>query len=130
MKKKILLTVISLIVFIAASLPSKASALTPPLLPFGGVLDFWLPCTCSLQVWDYFTPLYLSPVPVTGPMGYVWEATLLFADFIPPVVPATSYKGAYIPGIQSCWMYAGVTCFPLPVIGTIGFVGSGLPGGI
>jgi hypothetical protein len=70
--------------------------------------------------------LYLSSIPVFGVMGYVPYATIPFANFIPAIVPSVPDLGAYIPGVQSCWMYAVVACFPLPVIGTIGFYGSGL----
>lgn len=130
MKKKFVSIVTTLVILAVVSLPLKADALVPPLLPFGGIVIAGIPCVCSVSTWSLFAPLYLSSVPVFGPLAYAPWGTFLFANFIPPVVPATPYLGAYIPGIQACWIYVGIACVPLPVIGMMIFTGTGLPGGI
>lgn len=107
----------------------QAQALVPPMLPFGGWPVFILPCTCSFTIWAWFAPLYLGgPVTATGPLVYVPYSTIPFANFLPSI-PAVPHDGAYIPGVQACWMYVGIACVPLPSIGVMGFVGTGLPGG-
>ena len=107
----------------------SAEAQVPPLLPFGGTPAFTIPCTCSATFWAFFTPLFLAAVPVVGPVTYVPYATIPFANFTPSL-PLTPHNGAYLPGVQACWMYAGITCVPLPSVGAMSFVGTGLPGGI
>ena len=118
------LVLIGLFVF-----PLSAHALVPPLMPFGGLSVFTVPCTCSVALWGYFAPLYLSSIPVTGPMVYAPWATIPFLNFL-PTIASVAHKGVYIPGIQACWMYAGVTCFPLPAVGMMTYVGTGLPGSV
>lgn len=110
----------------ALSMPIKASALVPPLLGFGGYTTFSIPCICTASFWTWYTPLFLAVVPITGPMAYVPYATLPFGNFVPPVVPTVPNLGAYIPGVQMCWQYVGIACIPMPVIGMMAFVGSGL----
>lgn len=122
--------IVSLSLIAGLTLPLRADALVPPFLPFGGITTISIPCTCTFTFWTWFTPLYLSSVPMAGPLAYVPYGTVLFGNFIPPIVPVTPHLGAYIPGVQACWMYVGIACIPLPVIGMMGFVGSGLPGGI
>lgn len=113
-----------------AIIPLHADALVPPLLPFGG----WpvitpVPCTCSATVWTWFAPLYITgSIPLTGPMTYVPYATVPLANFL-ITIPATPHQGAYIPGVPACWVGVVPFCFPLPNIGVMGFVGTGLPGG-
>ncbi|MDP1625382.1 MAG: hypothetical protein Q8L64_06520 [bacterium] len=110
-------------------MPARVDAQVPPLLPFGGWLITPIPCTCSLTTWNWYAPLYLAAsVPVTGPMTYVPYATVPFANFL-VIVPATPHKGAYIPGVPACWVGFPPFCVPLPNIGVIGFMGTGLPGG-
>lgn len=108
--------------------PVKVQAAVPPLLHFGGWATAWVPCTCSAAVWSWMAPLYLAPIPVTGPLVYAPYATLPLANFL-VTVPATPHEGTYIPGVQACWMYAGFFCFVLPSIGLMAYVGTGLPGG-
>jgi len=126
---KTFITLLFVLIIIVA--PLRADALIPPLLPFGGWPDIIpIPCTCSASLWSWFGPLYLAgSVPLTGPLVYVPYATLPLADFL-ITIPATPHLGAYIPGVQACWMYAVFGCFPLPSIGVMGFVGTGLTGGI
>lgn len=119
-----------LFILVVMIVPLRVDALIPPLLPFGGWPDITpIPCTCTPgHLWSWFGPLYLSVIPVTGPMVYVPEATVPFADYL-ITVPGTPHIGSYIPGVQACWMYAIAGCFPLPSIGVMGFAGTGLPGG-
>lgn len=118
-----------LLIYVFAFLPTKVYALVPPLVQFGGLGNFTLPCTCSLTEWGYYTPLYITNVPITGPLVYVPEATEPLPNFL-ITVPGVFNLGAFIPGVQACWEYAGFFCFPIPSLGVMAFVGSGLPGGI
>jgi len=118
-------------VLVTVTMPLRADALVPPLLPFGGWPDITpIPCTCSIGLWSWFGPLYLvGSVPLTGPLVYLPYTTLPMANFL-ITIPATPHVGAYIPGVQACWEYIGFACIPLPSIGLMAYVGTGLPGGI
>lgn len=119
------------LVFTFILFPIRASAQVPPLLPFGGlpILTLPIPCTCSATLWTWFAPLYLSSVPLTGPMTYVPYATIPFANWLPTIF-LTPHLGAYIPAVPACWVGFPPFCFILPNIGVMAFVGTGLPGGI
>ncbi|MBI5134578.1 MAG: hypothetical protein HZA81_04340 [Candidatus Taylorbacteria bacterium] len=117
---------ISIIAFFAY--PLRAKAVIPPLLSYGGANIFSIPCTCSFSSWSFYAPLYLSSIPMAGPIAYVPGASWLFANFIPPFNLYADYEGAFLPGVQACWMYAGFFCFPLPSLGVTAFTGTGLPG--
>ncbi len=93
--------------------------------PFGGFVNFSIPCTCSGTLWVYFTPLYLSNVPITGPLVYSPFSTILFAQYAIGV-PSTWELGGYIPGVQACWIVCGPACCPLPSLGLMTKVGTGL----
>jgi hypothetical protein len=129
-QKKIVSVFVMLLIAFSVSMPLKASATVPPLMSFGGLVTFSIPCICTASFWTWYTPLFLTAAPITGPMAYVPYATLLFLNFTPPIIPLTPSEGAYIPGVQMCWQYIGIACIPMPVIGMMGFVGTGLPGGI
>jgi hypothetical protein len=49
---------------------------------------------------------------------------LLYLDRV--VAPGSWLLGTYLPGVQSCFMYYGVTCAPFPVLGTISMTGTTL----
>lgn len=117
--------VIALSLFFCVLMPNMAHATIPPILGFGGLPVFWFPCTCSVAVWNWFAPLYLTAIPMTGPMVYVPYATIPFANFLPSI-PLIPEEGGYIPGIQACWFYVGIACVPIPAIGAEVFVGTGL----
>lgn len=108
-------------------LPTSTHALIPPQVQFGGLANFFIPCTCSANLWVYFTPLYFTNVPVTGPLVYTPYATLPFANFLSGV-PAVWHLGGFIPGVQTCWFYVGVACVPIPNYGMMTMVGTSLPG--
>lgn len=124
-----LILVSSLLAFAAfAFTPKLVSAVPPPLLSFGGTNLFSIPCTCSDAFWAFYAPLFLSSAPMGGPLSYVPGASWLFANYIPPIESEAGYEGAFFPGVPACWMYAGVTCFPMYDLGVITFTGTGLPG--
>ncbi|MEK9182001.1 MAG: hypothetical protein AAB781_00220 [Patescibacteria group bacterium] len=97
-----------------------------PGLPFGGLVIVTLPCTCSANLWIWFTPLYPLPLPTAGPLVYQPGYTTLYGDFAIGV-PATWHLGSYTPGIQTCWQYVGITCAPMVNYGLMNKVGTGLP---
>lgn len=99
---------------------SRAAAL----LPFGGRLVDWMYCTCSDSFWEFYVGAEPSPFP-GGALAYVPYATILYANYN-MWTPDVWHLGQYIPGVQSCWMYAGEGCFTLPVIGTEAQVGTSL----
>ncbi len=123
MKKKKFLTLAVSMILIFSILPSsRIDAQT--LLPFAGIVSFPIPCTCTANLWIWFTPLYLGgPAVLTGPMVYSPYSTILYANFFIGV-PSKYHLGSYIPGIQSCWIFAGFFCFPLPTIGHMFQVGT------
>jgi hypothetical protein len=120
MKK--LLLILSLVCLFGVA--TRASA--DPLLPFGGIVSITTPCTCSpglLYIW--FTPLYITGAPISGPMVYSPYTSILYADFNIGI-PGTWHLGTYLPtpGAPICWVVAGPTCAPLPAIGLITTVGT------
>lgn len=101
-----------IIVLVAFWMPSPSHAQ----VPFGGLEILEFPCTCSPFMYVAFFPLYIaSPVPITGSMAD--EYTHIFAFFVPHI--GSWQLGVFTPGVQACWMYVGVGCAPLPVMGTI-----------
>ena len=109
MRKTVL---ISLTIFAAFAFPSQSYAQ----VPFGGLIVYTVPCTCGFTVnYHWFAPLFI-PIPTTGPLAAPVTPNL-FPFFI--LHPGAWALGLYTPGVQSCWMYAAVACFPLPVLGTI-----------
>lgn len=115
MKKFYLLAVVA-VFFLPA--PSHAQ------VPFGGLEVLEYPCTCSPFMYEAFAPLYIaSAVPITGSMADPYSH--LFAYFVPHV--GSWQYGFFTPGLQSCLVYVGVGCAPLPVYGTIlPFTGSSI----
>jgi hypothetical protein len=123
MNKRICLVLIALCLSTGFLFPIRVRAQVLP--PFGGYSVFVFPCTCSFATWAWFAPLYLTSVPITGPLVYAPYATLPYPNFLTSL-PSVPHLGGYVPGVQACWQYAGVTCFPLPSIGVMGFAGTGL----
>lgn len=89
-------------------------------LPFGGMITDEMPCTCSPGV-AYFVAGPGNKIPgyyvfTPGTVPYAWY--MFFSE--------SWILGAYLPGVQSCWML-GDPCYPLPdVIGTISMAGTSL----
>ncbi|MFA6095570.1 MAG: hypothetical protein WC767_01880 [Candidatus Paceibacterota bacterium] len=124
--KKAAFTIL-LIVLMAA--PLRALALVPPLLPFTGLSVFTFPCTCSIGLWGYYAPLYMTSIPMTGPMVYLPWATIPFLNFL-PTIPAKWDKGVFVPAVQACWFYVPpFFCVPIPAFGMMLYVGTGIVGG-
>ena len=95
-------------------------------LPFGGFVVLTLPCTCSANLWFYFTPLSPSPpLPPTGALVYSPYYTRLYSYFAIGV-PGSWELGDYVPGVQTCWEYVGEACISIPSYGLMGKVGTGL----
>lgn len=126
MKKKHFLTsLISLTLVGVLFLPSQTHA---QVLPFGGLVSFSIPCTCSAGMrWVWHTPLFLGgPIAITGPVVYSPFSTVPYPHYLFGV-PSTWDLGSYIPGVQACWMYAVVACFPLYSIGLMTMTGTSVP---
>jgi|SRR3989344_2662923 len=126
MTKSCATIIITSIFFISVVLPlAKVRAQVE--LPFGGLANFPIPCTCSLTVAVWFTPLYLGgPAAVTGPLVYSPYLTIPYAYYLVGV-PGVWHLGSYIPGVQACWMYVGVACVPFPTLGVMTKVGTNRP---
>lgn len=107
--------VLVLAIALLAPSPKKAEAFG---LPFGGLITSMTYCTCS------FNFLVALSLPRPGLYVYSPYSTLLFMDYAP--LPGSWLLGRFIPGVQACWMYAGLTCFPVPNLGTIIATGTSL----
>lgn len=97
-------------------------------MPFGGMVSFMMPCTCGEpNQWLFMAPLHLgAPSPVVGPLIYAPLRTLpgitLFDYY--SVRIGGYLLGNYTPGVQSCQIYVGTGCVPLPALGEIFMVGT------
>ena len=131
LKKKIVLLLLAVFIWV---IPVNSFAFTPgpgafvPGLPFGGLVIFTLPCTCSANLWIWFAPLAPLPLPPTGPLIYQPGYTTLYGDFAIGI-PTTWHLGSYTPivGNGVCWIETAVACVPLPNLGLMNKVGTGLP---
>lgn len=90
-------------------------------LPFGGLIVWEYPCTCSPGTFMVYLSL---PRPGIYAINPIILGPLLFLDKV--VAPGSWLLGTYLPGVQSCLMYYGVTCAPFPVLGTISMTGTSL----
>lgn len=95
-------------------------------LPFGGLVTFTISCTCGANLWVYFTPLSPSPpLPTSGALVYSPYGTRAYSYFF--VGKSGTWElGDYIPGVQTCWIYAGKSCAILPSFGQMKKVGTGM----
>lgn len=129
MKKTFIAFIIIFFLVSLLVLPTRSSAQVPG-LPFGGLVSFSLPCTCSGGLWVWFTPLYLGgPAVLSGPLVYSPFSTMLYAFYMIGV-PGTWHLGSYVPGAQACWIIApppAVGCVPLPSVGVMTKVGTSRP---
>lgn len=124
-KRIITLTMCLIVVFGAlfsvSPLQAQAISLFPP---FGGFVNFTVPCLCNGALWIYFTPLYLSPIPVTGALTYMPGTSQLYEGYLIGL-PATWELGDYNPlGAMSCIQYVGIACVPVPSLGMMMQVGT------
>lgn len=118
MRNNFCILLISLCTF-ALPLVSRAQ------VPFGGLVVSEVPCTCTPAfTWQFFTPLYFSLVPITGALA-VPVAPFMFANWYS--FPGSWLLGLYTPGAQACYIYVGISCVQLPVLGMVeSFTGSSL----
>lgn len=126
--KKIAILLLAVLMWIA---PVNAFAIVGTMLPgfpFGGIVIVTLPCSCSVNLWIWFSPLYLSPKPglFAGPLVYAPYETTLYGDFAIGV-PSTWHLGSYLPGVQACWQYVGEACVIMKNYGLMNKVGTSLP---
>jgi hypothetical protein len=105
--------------------PTQAHAQTS--LPFGGLVTFTIPCTCSLSLSIGFAPLWLGSTPSVGLLTYVPGATLLHQGYLIGV-PSAWHLGQYTPAVQACFVLTPVGCVPIPNVGTISRTGTSVPG--
>lgn len=92
----------------------------PGALPFGGLVGFVQPCTCSCGAVVVVGP------PVGGSFLYCPGITQVFAYYQIPR-PAVWLLGLYTPG-GACLIWAGKLCVPAPIqpMGTIIMTGTSL----
>ena len=126
MKKK-LFTISLIVVMLAISFAvgfsvTKTQAVVA--LPFGGHLLLSIPCTCSIALWEYYLPIPNAVFP-GGPLAYTPYATITYS-YYNVITPGVWHLGTYMPGVQSCWMWYGPVCAPLPVLGHEIMVGTSL----
>ena len=90
-------------------------------LPIGGLITSMTYCTCSPGI-----ALFVSGAPAKPSGFYVLApGTVPYSNYM--FYPGSWLLGSYLPGVQSCWMYAGFGCYPLPgVIGTLSMAGTSL----
>lgn len=119
---KKLIIALFFVMFLFPSLKTSAQAT----LPFGGFVTFSIPCTCSANLWVWYTPLYLGPLPVTGAMVYSPYATPFKFGYYLVGVPTMLNAGVFVPGVQACWIITPVGCVPLPSYGLMTTVGSNI----
>lgn len=127
MKKKIftfcLIFVLFAVSFAAGFSVTKSQAIVP--LGFGGMLLDWEICDCSYSFWLFYAPIGVpSPFP-GGPLGYSPYDTVTYS-YYDMLDPGVWHLGMYLPFVQTCWVFDGFGCFPLPVLGHEIMVGTSL----
>lgn len=110
--KNVMLVPIILLCALVFAFPSISHAQAP----FGGLVVAEIFCTCSPFTWQWFVPLFLGPVPMTGALA-VPDTPFLFQHEWS--YPHTWVLGLYTPGVQACQMYVGLGCITLPSLGVI-----------
>lgn len=83
-------------------------------LAFGGAIYFTTPCTCSYNT----ALLIIQPLPPSyaSVLAYTYGSQLYLSYNLPY---STHLLGFYLPGGQSCWMWAGKVCVAAPTQGII-----------
>ncbi len=110
------------LIVVIFSLPIFANALG--FTSFGGFVVNVIPCTCSANFWLYMTPFF-SPAPMSGALVYQPGGTIVFAHHVIPS-PGVWLLGDYVPGIQTCFIWVGLACVPVPSFGVIHQTGTSL----
>ncbi len=114
--KKIIISLSFIIVILELAMPLMSSASV--LAPFGGLDVAMVPCTCEggALSWQWFAPLHLGPVAMTGAL--IAPLVVAFSTYY--VRPATWALGTYIPGAgEACWVGVEPYCSMLPALGII-----------
>lgn len=120
-KHALVLSIIFLVTITAVSFTEKIRPAHALGMPFGGLVLWQYPCTCSPGT----IMVYLSlPRPGIYAISPLQLGPLLYLNKV--VAPGSWLLGTYIPGAQTCFMYYGVTCAPFPVLGTINMTGTSL----
>jgi hypothetical protein len=126
--KKILLKLSSALIMLAIvvvgtlSAPQKVKAESVN-QPFGGMVTFTLPCTCSANLAIWFTPLWLGNKPFTGFLVYNPASTVLYANY-KIGTPTAWHLGLYIPKVQACYVIVPGGCVLVPSYGTMLYTGT------
>lgn len=119
------------ILFFIMPLQSLHAAAVLP--PYGGLVTFAIPCTCSFGWLVSYFPLH----PITYPWvthSLVWQAGVsipyAYQQFLITPTPTSWQLGTFVPG-GMCWILAPNPvdpCIPLPADGTIFMAGASFPG--
>lgn len=80
--------------------------------PFGGPIVYVYPCSCPPEIFS----LGVGP-PSTAPVLNYAAGTQAFLSYNLPA--ARFLLGLYTPGVQSCWQFDILGCFPIPAAGQI-----------
>lgn len=130
-RKMVTLWVLATLLYVTVSPPAMAQNTerdgTDATFPFGGFVSYMMPCTCSAPIqWFFMTPLLLGDAPIVGPLSFnplkVLPFNGLFSGF--NAMPGNWLLGRYMPGMQTCQIYAGTACIILPVLGDITAIGT------
>lgn len=115
------IVLVCLVALCMSAFPSVSRAQAP----FGGLVVSEVPCTCTPAfTWQFFTPIYFSLTPTIGALA-VPVAPFMFANWYS--FPGSWLLGLYTPGAQACYVYVGISCVQLPVLGMVeSFTGSSL----
>jgi len=115
-RRSTLLIIVALIIAISViSLANYQTASAVPGLPFGGLVFNVIWCTCSVGA-------VVQVGPPVGGSFWVNPSTVVFPFFRIPS-PGVWLLGDYTPG-GACLIFVGKECVPVPVTGTILFVGT------
>ena len=131
-RKKIIIFLIIFIFVIPFLAFGQAGSNIATGIPFGGFVQFFIPCTCPPPgLWIFMAPLYPAPVPFpfAGALTFNLGISTLFANFFIGI-PTTAHLGDYVPAVQSCWIGFPPFCVPLPSFGQIARVGTSAPGAL
>jgi hypothetical protein len=111
---------ILVISFFSFSFVNYVRAQTFTGVPFGGLDDFTVPCTCTAGAlfWHFFAPLYLSTsIPLTGAFAAP-PTPVAFSNY--NLRPSVWALGTYVPaGGAACFIGVTPYCIPLPNLGLI-----------
>lgn len=105
-----------LVGFILAVVPVRSYA-TEGLIPFGGIIDYVIPCTCAMAAGLEQTLVFMQTAnpPYVGSylytFGYAPIGTTLYREFL-AIIPSTYLLGEAAPGTVPCMVYAGTSCVP------------------